>query len=48
MTTIADYLDRHVENKAARKLIKNWFEKGRIGKDLVKGKTYVGLLKLYR
>lgn len=46
--TVADYLTRTLPSKQAKKLVQNWFEKGRAGKDLSKAKTYAELLKLYR
>jgi hypothetical protein len=46
--TLAEHLERIITHKGARKLVQNWFEKGRAGKDLAKAKSYAELLKLYR
>jgi hypothetical protein len=46
--TLAEYLERSITHKGARKLVQNWYEKGRAGKDLAKAKSYAELVKLYR
>ena len=48
LATVADYLDRTLKAKAAKKLVQNWYEKGRAGKDIAKAGSYAGLVKLYR
>ncbi len=47
-STVLDFLDRTLENRSAKKFVTNWFEKGRMGKDLAKAKTYAELVKRYR
>ncbi|SDE58351.1 hypothetical protein SAMN04488071_3272 [Kordiimonas lacus] len=48
MQSVADYLDQNIENKKARKFAKNWFQKGRIGKDMAKAESFEELVALYR
>ncbi|WP_417449918.1 hypothetical protein [Kordiimonas sp.] len=47
-TTLADFLDRSLDNRAAKKFAANWFEKGRMGKDLAKAETFGELVSRYR
>ncbi|NVJ99514.1 MAG: hypothetical protein HWE25_15280 [Alphaproteobacteria bacterium] len=48
MQSVADYLDENIADKKARKFAENWFQKGRIGKDMKKANSFEELVALYR
>ncbi|MFC4348788.1 hypothetical protein ACFO5Q_13120 [Kordiimonas lipolytica] len=48
MQSVADHLDMHIKDKKARKFANNWFQKGRIGKDMAKAGSFEELVALYR
>lgn len=48
MESLNEYLEANIDDKKERKLVKNWMEKGRMGKDLAKTATFDALVKRYR
>lgn len=48
MQSVADYLDTNLRHRGARKFAENWFQKGRIGKDMKKAENFEELVALYQ
>ncbi|PCI60190.1 MAG: hypothetical protein COB37_10095 [Kordiimonadales bacterium] len=48
MEAVAEFLSGAVKHKKARKFVKNWFAKGRAGKDMAKAKSFDALVTLYK
>ncbi len=48
MESLNEYLEANIDDKKVRKLVKNWVEKGRNGKDLAKTAAFDALVKRYR
>jgi len=47
MTTVAEFLQKNLRNKKARKFAKNWFSGTKAGKDMAKAKSFYDLVKRY-
>ncbi len=48
LETVTDALLKTVQNKKAKKFIKNWFSGSKAGKDMAKAKNFAALIKRYK
>jgi len=48
MTTVAEFLQKNLKNKKARKFAKNWFSGKKAGKDINKAHNFLGMVKTYK
>ena len=48
MATVAEFLQKNLRNKKAKKFAKNWFSSGKAGKDMAKAASFHALVKRYK